>query len=254
MKKRIIIVFICALLLFPNLFSMIALANSTYLIDDVNLLTQSQREDLQSKLADLNEITQCDVVILTINSLGSKTATEYADDYYDYNNYRDDGILLLISMEYRDWAISTKGSAISTFSDARQKNIMDDVKLSLGNNDYYSAFNDFVEWCDYYLTYTNGNSSTAGFVFEWKWVLISFGIGVVIAFIVVSIMRGKLKSVRYQPAAESYVKRNSLNITRQNDFFLFRRVNRTAIPKSSSGSSTHRSSSGSSHGGSSGKF
>ena len=255
MKKRIFLTAICALFLFPLLFFVTSLAQATYLIDNASLLSQSEEQELQNKLSELSETTGCDVVILTVNSLGSKTATEYADDYYDYNAYKNDGILLLISMEYRDWAISTKGSAITTFTDARQKNIMDDVKLNLADNDYNAAFINFAEWCDYYLNYTGGGTrSDRAIIFEWSWVLISLGIGVVIAFIVVSIMKGKLKSVRYQPAAESYVKHNSLVITRQNDFFLFRRINRTAIPKSSSGSSTHRSSSGSSHGGSSGKF
>lgn len=255
MNKRIFCTAICALFLFPLFLFVTSHAQSTYLIDNANLLSQSEEQDLQNKLSELSETTGCDIVIITVNSIGNQTATEYADDYYDYNGYKNDGILLLVSMEYRDWAISTKGSAIDTFNDARQKNIMDDIRLSLGINAYYTAFSGFSEWCDYYLNYTgSGTATDSGIYFEWSWVLISLGIGVVTAFIVVSVMKGKLKTVHFQPAADSYVKQNSLVITRQNDFFLFRRISRTAIPKSSPSSNTHRSSSGSRHGGSSGKF
>ena len=42
---------------------------------------------------------------------GGKTAEAYADDYYDYNGYgygeNDDGLLLLVSMGEREWAITT---------------------------------------------------------------------------------------------------------------------------------------------------
>jgi uncharacterized protein len=67
-------------------------------------------------------------------------------------------------------------------------------------------------------------------------------------------MKGKLKSVRVQAGASGYVKTGSMNVTHRQDLFLYRDVNRTAKPKDSSGSSTHTSSSGRSHGGGGGKF
>ena len=54
-----------------------------------------------------------------------------------------------------------------------------------------------------------------------------------------------------------YMKKNSLNLTRCGDMFLYNQVSRTAKPKEDSsggGSSTHTSSSGETHGGSGGSF
>ncbi|GCA67539.1 hypothetical protein KGMB01110_19750 [Mediterraneibacter butyricigenes] len=70
-------------------------------------------------------------------------------------------------------------------------------------------------------------------------------------------MKKKLKSVRLQPAAGSYVKKNSMQITQSRDLFLYKTLGRTEKPKSedrSGGSSTHSSSSGKTHGGGGGKF
>lgn len=71
-------------------------------------------------------------------------------------------------------------------------------------------------------------------------------------------MKGKLKTVRFQPAANSYMKAGSMNITESRDMFLYNTVTRTAKPKAndsdSEGSSTHTSSSGSTHGGGGGSF
>jgi uncharacterized protein len=87
------------------------------------------------------------------------------------------------------------------------------------------------------------------------WILISAGVGLVIALITVGIMKGKLKTVRRQPAAGNYVRKGSMNITESSDLFLYSKVNRTAKPKNNgSGSSTHTSSSGRTHGGGGGKF
>ena len=69
-------------------------------------------------------------------------------------------------------------------------------------------------------------------------------------------MKSKLKTVRFQAAANSYMKAESMNITESRDLYLYSAVTRTAKPKNddSGGSSTHTSSSGSTHGGGGGKF
>ena len=55
-------------------------------------------------------------------------------------------------------------------------------------------------------------------------------------------MKGKLKSVKKQYAANSYIKQGSLNITDSRDMFLYSKVDRHARPQSSGGgggSGTH---------------
>ncbi len=70
--------------------------------------------------------------------------------------------------------------------------------------------------------------------------IISAVVGLVIAFIVVSIMKGQLKSVRKQSGAGNYIKDGSFRLTRSNDFFLYRTVSKTEKPKNNSSSSRSR--------------
>ena len=67
-------------------------------------------------------------------------------------------------------------------------------------------------------------------------------IGIVAGLIVAFILKGQLKSVRKQDKANVYVKPGSMQLTLQNDLFLYREVSKTK--KESSNSS--RSGSGSS--------
>ncbi len=226
------------------------------LVDNADLLTDSEEKTLNSKLERISDEQECEVAIVTVYSLDGKTANEYADDFFDYNGYgygdNDDGILLLVSMEDRDVAISTYGFAIKAFTDAKQDDMYDEFLPYLSSENYRKAFSTFAELCDEILT-----QAKAGTPFlSGKRFIVCLGIGVVFALIITGIMKGKLKSVRYQPAAASYVKKDSLNITVSRDLFLYTKLDRRARPKndSSSGSSTHRSSSGRSHGGSSRKF
>ena len=78
-----------------------------YVEDAAGLLTQEEIDDLQSEAERLYELYGRDVVIVTTNDTDGKSAMEFADDYFDYNGYSDEGLLLLVDMGNREWWIST---------------------------------------------------------------------------------------------------------------------------------------------------
>ena len=103
MKKRIFSLLILAVLCVA-----VALPVSAVyprLVDEADLLTDTQYNDLQSLLEEVSNRQRLDVVIVTVNSLGGKSPMQFADDYYDSHNYGfgadRDGVLLLVSMEDR---------------------------------------------------------------------------------------------------------------------------------------------------------
>ena len=83
------------------------------------------------------------------------------------------------------------------------------------------------------------------------WYIATHGFG-----ITVGVMAAKHKTVRRQPAANSYVVQDSLHLTQQSDLFLYANTTRTARPKDNdrSGSDAHSGSGGSTFGGGGGKF
>ncbi len=216
--------------------------------DYEDLLTFDEEIELQMKLNAISETYQCDVVIVTEYDLEGKTARQYANDFFDHNGfgYNDsrDGILLLVSLAEHQWATSTHGKAIDIFSSSDLYDIEDEFKPYLSSGKYYTAFYVFAESCEEEL-------STYGKInFSYFYVFIGLIIGVIVAFIAVLIMKGQLKSVRYQSAAHNYMRNGSLNITERRDVFLYSTVSKRAKPKDN----TRTSSSGSSHGGHSGRF
>lgn len=239
-------------------------------VDEADLLTTAEDESLLAVLDEISERQECDVAVVTVSSLGNKTAEAYADDYYDYNGYGmgsgDDGILLLISIEDRDWAITTYGFGISAFTDAGQSYMVAQFKSDLSAGNYASAFSRFAELCDDFLTqaktgepYDSGhlpNTMSFGRAFI-ATLVITLPLGFILAMIITASMKKKMQSVAMQASAGSYVRQGSVEITASRDNFLYRTLVKTAKESESSsggGSRTHTSSSGRSHGGSSGKF
>ncbi len=241
-------------------------ADEYYRVNDLaDLLTDSEEAALLEKLDEISRRQKMDVTIATVNNLdGYNTASEYADVVYEYYKYgygaEKDGLLLLISMEDRDWAISTCGYGITAFTDAGIEYIGKQIKSDLSDGNYVAAFDTYADLCDEFITQArSGSPFDKGNLprepLSMIWIPISIGIGVVLALIIVGSMKGKLKTVRQQAAANSYLKKDSLAITESSDLFLYHTVDRTKREKDNgSGSSTHTSSSGTTHGGGSGKF
>ena len=248
MKKRISVFLISILLCLACAFPVWA-GTVSRLDDQAGLLDAEQQESLSSTLDEISERDQVDVVVVTVNSLEGKTAQAYAEDYFIDHGYgqgeNGDGILFLLDM------------------DAGQSYIMDKVKPYLSDGDYNEAFHKFATECDDFITqadeaepYDVENLPDEPFAVGIN-LLIALAVGLVAGLLVTGNMRRKLKTVRKQDRAASYVRQGSMNVTRSNDFYLYSTVSKSAKPKNednNGGSSTHTSSSGDTFGGSSGKF
>ncbi len=231
--------------------------------DGGDLLFDSEEDDLAYELDYLRSVYGYDIVVVTVDTLGDLSSQEYADDFYDYNCYGDDGILLLVCMEYRDWAISTKGECIDIFNDDAQEYMSGNFTSYMSDGDFASAFTVFAEDCDYiiqnydmgnYYGVNYGEEQQEGFYFSFSMVFTAIIAGVIIAFIAVLVMKGQLNTVKFQSAAADYLRKDRFSVNVSRDIFLYSTVSRVAKPKDTGRSSVHTSSSGSSHGGSSGKF
>lgn len=238
-----------------------AVTAKKYVADDADLLDKSEEEALNSKLEKISDELNFDVAVVTVNSTGSKTATEYADDYFDYNGYgrgsNGDGALFLVSISDRKWAISTKGYGISAINKDALNYMEDEIIPILKDGNYSDAFNKFAD-----LTYDIVKDAKKGNSFtepkKSKDVLmnliIAFSIGAFISMIIILSYKKKLKPVKFETEAKAYIVPGSFNIRRSDDYFLYFNITKIPIPKNDSDSDSHTSSSGSSHGGSSGSF
>ena len=127
------------------------------LVDEAGLLSEEESSTLINKLEEISQRQENEVAVVTVNSLEGKTAEAYADDYYDYNGYgygeNDDGLLLLVSMGEREWAITTYGYCHTVaFTDAGLDYISSEFRSKLSSGEYAKAFECFADLCDDFLT------------------------------------------------------------------------------------------------------
>lgn len=232
------------------------------IVDNANLLSSSEEVTLNNKAKALADKYDIDVVILTVDTLYGEDITNYADDYFDYTGYgigsEHSGVLLMLSMDEREWAISTCGEAIDALTDYGQDQIMDEVTDYLSDGDYYEGFAAYLDLLDeYFAAYKNGkpiDKTRTAFDTAFD-IFVALAIGAAAGGITIWIMRSGMKTVRPQSGAVDYVQQGSYYLRNQRDVYLYSRTTRVRKQTTSSGgSSTHRSSSGRRHGGSRGRF
>lgn len=245
----------------------VSASNQPKVVDMAGLLTPGEVDTLSQQLDEISARQGMDVVVVTMDSTGGKSAEAAADDYFDYNGYGPDGILLLVAMENRDWHISTTGLAIEVFHDDDIYDIGDDVVSYLSVGDYAEGFGTFAKLCDRQITnYRNSlppdrYEDPAGYrAYVIKHVLTRLVVALLLGSLLASIpmfaLKREIKHVAEKALASDYVKKGSLNMQVSHDQFIRRDVVRTPRPKDNdrSSSSTHSGSSGTSHGGGGGHF
>jgi len=256
-RKRISLL---AFLLVLTIFVLPVSAASPRLADEAELLSDTECAAIEKQLDDLSTQYGLDVVIVTTDSTGSSTPMEYADDYFDYNDYASDGVLLLVSMEESDWWISTAGYGITAFTDAGIEYIGESIVPYLSDGEYAGAFTAFADLCGQFLAqaksgdpFDTHNLPKEPFKVVQN-IIAALIIGLAAAFFATGSMKKKLKSVVQKAQANDYVTPGSLQITKSRDFHLYTHLDRVEKAQSSGGSTTHTSSSGTTHGGGGGKF
>ncbi|MBO4769916.1 MAG: TPM domain-containing protein [Clostridia bacterium] len=270
-------------------------AEKKYVVDSAGLLSSAERVALEQFLKSASDGCGADIVALIVNEITYRgepfdyddlidsyddALTEYADDYYDYNGYSDDGVLLLVDMGGRGWATSTKGKAINALTDEILYDIEDSFVAYLSNGNFYAAVSSFANDCSRYINYYDANGdayhggysypdyssyterdrSLGAFFLSPVRILIPLVVSLLFALIKLGIEKRKLTSVRPVNNASAYLIENSFELIDNSDVFLRSDVSKTRRDTDSGsrsgggGSSTHTSSSGSSHGGHSGRF
>lgn len=248
-------------------FSVSSATGKKSVIDDAELIKASDEKELDKKIKNIQK-DKFDVVILTVKSLDGKSAQDYADDYYDNNDYGLDneksGVLFLVSKGDRKYHISTKGAGIKAFTDYGIGRIKEEIKPYLSDGDYFDACDEFLNITkDFVKAYKDGTPYDTDNPYneEIDYVIlevIALVIAFVIALISVGIMRLRMNTAKPKGTAMEYIKKGSFKLTSEKDIFMYSTVTKTAKPKdndnSAGGSTTHVSSSGSEHGGGGGSF
>ena len=222
------------------------------LVDEAGLLSAQEAESLNAYLDEISERLGFDVVIATVNSLSGMDPERAAEVIYDEGGYgfgtEHDGVLLLVNMGERDWVITSTGWGRQAINEDARARLSDAFLGDLSAGNYNAAFSTFAGGVNGLVSQAqNGSYYRTPFPAA-RAIVVALIVGVLVALIVISSMKRKLKSVAFRSEAADYIRSGSLELTQSGERFLYHNVVRTPKPQNDSasrgGSSNHSSSSG----------
>ena len=236
-------------------------AENSFVFDEVGLLTPEEVFQLEDMAGKISAEYGCGVYIVTMwdyTAYGS-TVRSAAENYFTANDLGigsdDNGVMLLLSMMARDYALIAHGHIANTaFTDYGKDAMSESMLSSFRYDDWPGGLTDYVIKSGIYL-----NSAAEGKPVD---VGQDIGIGMtlvmillipaLIAGIACALMAASMKTAKIKTQADDY--RKEVQITGSQDNYITRTVVRQKIESSSSsrGGGTKVNSSGFS--GKSGKF
>ena len=236
-------------------------ADMNYIFDLSDQLSYEEWAELEARAADISQRHGCGVYAAFVDDF-----TEYGggNDVYKttYQLYHAselgmgadrDGIIILLSMDDRDYAMFVYGDhAEYAFDRYGQKELEDAFLGYFGDNDWYGGVSHYLDTCDEYLTRAEEGKPVRKNTLPMYIIVVAASCA--IAGGICLMLKWKMKTVHQKAEANEYVAAGGLKLTKQYDRYTHTTETRRKIHDDSDSDSGTSSCSGGGGSGRSGKF
>ena len=236
-------------------------ADMNYIFDLSDQLSYEEWAELEARAADISQRHGCGVYAAFVDDF-----TEYGggNDVYKttYQLYHAselgmgadrDGIIILLSMDERDYAMFVYGDhAEYAFDRYGQKELEDAFLGYFGDNDWYGGVSHYLDTCDEYLTRAEEGKPVRKNTLPMYLIVVAASCA--IAGGICLMLKWQMKTVHKKAEANEYVAAGGLNLTKQYDRYTHTTETRRKIHDDSDSDSGTSSCSGGGGSGRSGKF
>ena len=236
-------------------------ADMNYIFDLSDQLSYEEWAELEARASDISQRHGCGVYAAFVDDF-----TEYGggNDVYKttYQLYHAselgmgadrDGIIILLSMDDRDYAMFVYGEyAEYAFDEYGQKELEDAFFGYFGDNDWYGGVSHYLDTCDEYLTRAEEGKPVRKNTLPMYLIVVAASCA--IAGGICLMLKWQMKTVHKKAEANEYVAAGGLNLTKQYDRYTHTTETRRKIHDDSDSDSGTSSCSGGGGSGRSGKF
>ncbi len=216
------------------------------MFDFAGVLTDKQIRDIEARAHLFCNRTGCDIAIVTLASCdhpsfeGFNTTESFICDFYDYNDFKPDGVMLCLDLQHSRNSIFDAGKLHEeTFMGGQLQEYGSNMRPYFDRRQYYEEIMWFIE------------HSEADWLYECSFPVWKCSIfGLILALIIFFVHKSKYKLVFAGTTANNYKIANSFNLTAQDTRFVRTFTTKTYSPRQKSGGGGGSSSGGGHSGGS----
>jgi uncharacterized protein len=247
MKKIFLSIFI-SIALFVN-----AVSAEEYLMDYANILSESEKIMLEEDLADISDLYNFGVYLVTFEDMaeydyGEYEIEEFAEDFYMENNLghneSKDGLMLIMSMAGRDFDIMAYGAGNEAFTDYGKDKLVDAFASAFREDEWFVGMSKYLDKVEYMLKwYERGHPYDVGFFNPAAKleglpmnILRALIFALIIAYFSSKAAKKGLKTISQAVTAFAYMDSSDIELTRKEDKYI-RTTSSVRYISTSSGSS-----------------
>ena len=233
----------------PNVPRTLKSESMSYVFDHSHMLTDTQRAELEAQAKEISLRHHCGVYVAFVDDYtvysdgGGVYKTTYQLYHGDQLGMGDDrdGIIILLSMAERDYAMFVYGTYAETaFNSYGQEKL---EKAFLGNfkeDDWYGGVSNYLSTCDEYLTRADAGKP----VRESPALLIAIAVvaSCLLSGAICLFLKRSMKTVHQKVEANEYVAPGGLQLSKQYDRYTHTTEVRSKISSSNDSSSSGTSS------------
>lgn len=234
MKKYLSVILLAMMLLVSALPAFAAAGTDTLVYDTASILDTEDAAWLETEAQKILKDYGLAVYIVTVPSMnGATDAYEYAKGIYKENDFgagsEKSGIMLMLSMEARDYALIAYGEGNTVLTDYGNEHMSEGFLDYFGDDDWMGGFKNYLETAnDYcYKYYVEGQAYDAPSASEIAGRVclgIAFIGAPIIALISVLVMYAGMNTARENDHADNYVAGEGIHINNRVDDYLYSTV------------------------------
>ncbi len=256
--KKLLLTFLAAVLMIVLLVSPALAADLPNVTDAAELMTEEQAATLEQMAEDIAGKYGCGVYVVTVGDYRDLEDTDVqtcAEDLYEYFDLgvgeEKNGILLMLSMEDRDYALIAFGQkAHYSFTDYGSRVLAGEFLDNFRSDDWYGGFYDYVEKAGEMLALAESGTPVDDYSEDEPEysppsradrirmsAIIGLILGVIIAAITCGVFKRQMKNAVKAVGAERYIAReNGMVMNDRYDRFTHQTVHRERIVHEQRGS------------------
>ncbi|MDO4280348.1 MAG: TPM domain-containing protein [Peptococcaceae bacterium] len=240
--RRILALCLILIVLLPTAALATSAVSTPLVTDSAGILSESERADLENKAQAIKNDYGLEVRILTVPSMNGETdAQAFARAAYENGGYGaggdQSGILLMLSMENRDYALIAHGEGNNVLTDYGNRAMADSFLSYFANNDWYGGFSDYLATAadDCHAYYVEGEAVDSHAPSLIGTICLAMGVigAPLIGGSAVYVMYHSMKTARKQTNAQLYVdnKDGGLALEDKSDDYIYSQTIVTHRPK-----------------------
>lgn len=212
-------------------------------LDPTFNLSEEEIDTLSSQLDEIRNTYQMGVYIRIYDSYinaGFNSIEEYSEYVYHDENLgygsNQDGLLLLLTMDEREYDLTGYGLGNVAFTDYGRDKLVDHMIDDLSNDQMYYAMNQYVKYSDEYLSmYQKGTPYDVGVKTKAEKIKFGFileGVALLVTILIMWFLVKQLNTTGIATKASAYEKQGSFNLQQQSDQFTHTTTVETYSPES----------------------